>query len=86
MTHDDLVRKIGPEMAALVRLPELDEAMKGATDQRHPCVVTQSDVAVARALLMTIARHPIGRGTSLERMAEEALACLIGYVEPPCER
>lgn len=85
MTLKDLTRRIGQHEASMIRQADLDETLTTAHDAGHPCVVDQDDVAVARALLMVIKRHPLARGTSLAELAEAADASLIGYVEPPRE-
>lgn len=81
-TPDEILRrKVRREAADMVRLADLEEALTAAQDTGHPCSVTHCDVAVARALMMVIARHPLARGTSLALAADEACSALIGYVE-----
>jgi hypothetical protein len=75
-----LHRKVRREAADLVRLEDLENALSEARASNHPCTVTAEDVAVARALMMVVARHPLARGTSLALAAQEACAALIGHV------
>lgn len=79
--NEILRRKVHDDAASMVRLNELEDALAEARDAGHPCAVTAEDVAVARALLMVIKRHPLARGTSLALAADEACSALIGHVE-----